>query len=50
MSTSSSIAVAGKPGKRPGMPVHKPQAVSDWLNPHYLGGGGASQPLVSLQI
>ena len=41
---SPSLAVAGKPGKRhANMPAHKPQAVSDWLNP-------PSQPLIALQI
>ena len=35
--SSPSLAVAGEPGKRHAMPVHKPQAVSDWLNLHSLG-------------
>ena len=32
-----SLAVAGEHGNRHAMPAHKPQAVSDWLNPHSLG-------------
>ena len=28
------LAIAGKHGKRHAMRAHKPQAVSDWLNPH----------------
>ena len=35
--SSPSLAIAGKHGKRHAMPAHKPQAVSDWLNPHSLG-------------
>ena len=35
--SSPSLAVAGKHGKRHAMPAHKPQAVSYWLNSHYLG-------------
>ena len=35
--SSPSLAIAGKHGKRHNMPAHKPQAVSDWLNPHSLG-------------
>ena len=31
---SPSLAFAGKHGKRHAMHVYKPQAVSDWLNPH----------------
>ena len=27
---------AGKHGKRHAVPTHKPQAVSDWLNPYSL--------------
>ena len=37
--SSPSLAVAGKHGKCHAMRAHKhkPQAVSDWLNPKYLG-------------
>ena len=35
--SSPSLDVAGKHGKRHAMPEHKPQAVSDWLNAHSLG-------------
>ena len=35
--SASSLAVAGKHGRRHAMPAHKPQAVCDWLNPHSLG-------------
>ena len=35
--SSPSLAIAGEHGKRHAMPVHKPQAVSDWLNAHSLG-------------
>ncbi len=45
--SSPSIAVAGEHGKRHAMPAHKPQAVSDWLNPHSLG---TISTLVALQI
>ena len=31
--SSPSLAVAGEHGKRHAMQAHKPQAVSDWLNP-----------------
>ena len=34
---ATSLAVADEHGKRHTMPSHKPQAVSDWLNPHSLG-------------
>ena len=34
---SPSLAVAGEHGKRHVMRAHKPQYVSDWMNPHYLG-------------
>ena len=34
---SPSLAVAGEHRKRHAMRAHKPQAVSDWLNPHSLG-------------
>ena len=32
-----SLAVAGEHEKCHAMLAHKPQAVSDWLNPHSLG-------------
>ena len=35
--SSPSLAVVGEHGKRHAMPAHKPQAVSDWLNPQSLG-------------
>ena len=35
--SSPSLAVAGKHGERHAMRAHKPQAVSDGLNPHTLG-------------
>ena len=35
--SSPSLAVAGKHGKCHAMRAHKLQAVSDWLNPKYLG-------------
>ena len=31
------LAVVGEHEKRHAMPAQKPQAVSDWLNPHSLG-------------
>ena len=34
--SSRSLAVAGNHGKRHAMRAHKPQAVSDRLNPHSL--------------
>ena len=34
---SPSLAVAGEHGKRHVMRAHKPQSVSDWMNPHSLG-------------
>ena len=44
--SSPSLAVAGKYGKHHAMRSHKTQAVSDWLNPHYLG----TSPFVVLLI
>ena len=35
--SSPSFAVAGEHGKCQAMPAHKPQAVSDWLNPYSFG-------------
>ena len=35
--SSPSIAVAGKHGQRRAMTAQKPQAGSDWLNPHSFG-------------
>ena len=35
--SSPYLAVAGEHGKRHSVPAHKPQGVSDWLNPHSLG-------------
>ena len=35
--SSPSLTVAGKHGKRHAMRAHRPQAISDWLNPHPLG-------------
>ena len=35
--SSPSLAVVGEHEKRHAMAVQKPQAVSDWLNPHSLG-------------
>ena len=35
--SSPSLAVAGNHGKRHDIRAHKPQAVSDRLNPHSLG-------------
>ena len=35
--SSPSLAIVDKHGKRHAMPAHKPQAVSNWLNPHSLG-------------
>ena len=35
--SSPSLAVAGEHGQRHAMRAHKPQAVSDWLNPLSLG-------------
>ena len=35
--SSPSLAIAGEHGERHDMRAHKPQAVSDWLNPHSLG-------------
>ena len=35
--SSPSLAVASKHGKRHAMRMHKPQVVSDRLNPHSLG-------------
>ena len=35
--SSPSLTVAGKHGNRHAVRVHKPQTVSDWLNPHSLG-------------
>ena len=35
--SSLSLAIAGEHGKRHAMRAHKPQTVSDWLNPLSLG-------------
>ena len=35
--SSPCLAIAGKHGKRHAMRTHKPQAVSDGLNPHSSG-------------
>ena len=35
--SSKALAVAGKHVKRHAVCAHKPQAVSDWFNPHSLG-------------
>ena len=34
---SPSLAIAGEHRKRHTTCVHRQEAVSDWLNPHYLG-------------
>ena len=35
--SSPSLAIAGEPGKRHATCGHRQEAVSDWLNPHFLG-------------
>ena len=35
--SSSSLAIAGEPGKRHATRAHRQEAISDWLNPHSLG-------------
>ena len=46
--SSLSPAIAGKHGKHHAMRAHKPQAVSDWLNPRSLGT--MIKPSVALKI
>ena len=40
--------MAGKPGKRHDVRAHKPEAVSDWLNPISLGTMSASAYIENL--
>ena len=35
--SSPFVAIAGEHGKRHATRAHRPEAVSDWLNPHTLG-------------
>ena len=46
--TSPSIAVANEHGKRHTTRAHLPDAVSDWLNPFYLGTMSASRSIANL--
>ena len=46
--SSLSPAIAGEHGKHHAMRAHKPQAVSDWLNPRSLGT--MIKPSVALRV
>ena len=45
---SPSLAMAGEPGKSHDVRAHKPEIVSDWLNPLYLGTMSASAYIENL--